>query len=108
MHARTKALLKSCKDSDHVCPKKVGEPMRPFLSAVRAALSQVSECRLDFAEMTGIETDPEIRARLAELDQKMGAAEREARKLMDQAIKVQEIFRQFRDAEARIREELGK
>lgn len=107
MHAKTKALLKGCKDSEHICPKKVGAPMRDFMAAIRAAVGQVSGLRLDYAEMQGLEDDPKVRGRLAELDQKMGAAEREARKLMDQAIKVQEILRQFRDTEARIRAELA-
>ncbi len=106
MHTKTKALLDGCKKATHICPKKLGEPMEPFMTAAGAALSQVHGLRLQYAMMTGIEADQRTRVRLTDLDQKLGAIEREARKLMDQAIKVQDIFRQFRETETRIGSEL--
>jgi hypothetical protein len=106
MNTKTKTLLKRCKDASHICPKKLGDPMRAFITAARAAQTQASELRLDYAEMQGHEEDQHVRAHLEQLDQKLGAIERENRKLMDQAIKVQGLMRQFRQTEERVRAEL--
>lgn len=106
MHAKTQDLLNGCRDASHVCPKKIGVPMEAYMAAVATGLGEVHALRLKYALMTGQEDVASSRGRMAELDQKLGAAEREGRKLMDQAIKFQDILRQFREAETRISAEL--
>lgn len=103
MHESTKKFLDGCDAADEICPKKTGGHQRDYLRATRRAIARVLELRTDFSEARDEETDPEIKTHLAELDQILGALEREAGKLGPQLDRFQEYLGRFKAARVHVR-----
>ena len=103
-HEKTDALLAKAKASKKISSKDTAPVLGELVSVVNAALSEVSALRMHYAEAVAFEDDDTTRDYLAELDQKLGAIEREGRKLTDQGILVVRILREFGQFEAHLRE----
>lgn len=108
MHESTKRLLDGLDGAANVCPVKTGTAFRGLMELVRAAQAEVGALRLDYAIAVGDEDDPAVAGRLAELDQKLGAYEREVRKLADQAARVQGILREIKQFKPNIRADVER
>lgn len=106
MHDTTRSFLDACNKATCICPHKLAGPYRAFLTAIRESVTEGMALRMEFVAMLGDEEDPQVRGRLEELDQKLGALEREARTAMDHAKKVQAIHREFVEARDRLRTEI--
>ena len=108
MHESTRRLLDACDATENMCPVKTGAAYSALMRLVRGAAREVGELRTEYAIAVGDEDDQAVRARLAELDQKLGGYEREVRKLADQAARVQEILRELRDFKPRFRADVER
>ena len=103
-HDKTTELLAKTKASKKISSKDTAPVLGELVSVVNAALSEVSALRMHYAVAAAAEDDETTRDYLEQLDQKLGAMEREGRKLTDQGILVVRIFREFEQFEAHLRE----
>lgn len=110
MHAKTRLLLDTAANSTGIDPDATAAAFETFMGQLYAATADAQALRMAHVGVMTSEPDPNVRGRVAEIDQKAGALIREAGKLMEQVARVQDILREFKQSAPRIKtdtEEMG-
>lgn len=103
MTPETESFLQACTELVDIDPALSKDAFRGYIALVRAASNEAGALRAQFVDVQGDEDDRDIRGIVNELDQKLGALEREAGAMLNQAAKVQSIMREIREAAPRIK-----
>lgn len=103
MTPETESFLQACTELVDIDPALSKDAFRGYIGLVRAASNEAGALRAQFVDVQGDEDDRDIRGIVNELDQKLGALEREAGAMLNQAAKVQSIMREIREAAPRIK-----
>jgi hypothetical protein len=102
--ARTAELLKRTHDSDAISKAALVGGFNAARSALREMLREVAEVRFDLAEVD--EEDARQKGG-EELNQKLGAFQRQAEKWLEQTARLQRIAAEIERETPRIAEQLG-
>lgn len=101
MDTTTSHAIGVCTDPS-LCPSHVQTEAQELLTALTGVTQASAGARAALVAAEGAEPSPSVRARLEELDQTLGAIEREARALTTQTRRVVGALRQLQEVAPRV------